>query len=131
MLSDLERNFRAALPAADQVSLRFMRTRDEVLHVRQDILQPVTSSEDVGAMVTVVDGGGQGHAATSDLSAAGLREAVERARDWARRTAGLAVVDFREIPPAEGDASYETPARIPWASVPLKEMPQGSLVGFP
>jgi len=37
-------------------------------------------------MVTVIDGDGLGYAATSDLSDAGLREALDRAKHWAALT---------------------------------------------
>ena len=35
-----------------------------MLSVRQDVLQPVRSSEDSGVMLTVYDAGGMGYAAT-------------------------------------------------------------------
>ncbi len=119
MLDGLERRFREALPAADWCSLRFVHERDEQISVRRGVLQPVTTSEDVGAMLTVVDGGGMGYAATPDLTLAGLRRAAAEARRWARETAGRSVVEASKVPrpPVEGD--YETAVRKPWASVPL------------
>jgi predicted Zn-dependent protease len=121
MLDQLERRFRDIAPAAQHVSLRYVRTRDESVYVRQDVLQPVSTCDDAGVMITVVDGGGMGAAATSDLSESGLRDAATRAHDWARRTAGRSVVDFGTIPQPTGDSSYRTPEQQPWASVPLAD----------
>ncbi len=65
--------------------------------VRQDVLQPPVSGIDRGAMITVMHRGGCGYAATSDLSAAGLTAAIERARRWAQESAGRSVVDYAKI----------------------------------
>ena len=77
----LEDRFQAALPTdVDYASIRFSERRGEYLTVRQGVVEPVTTSFDAGVMVTVWAGGGYGYAATSDLTPAGLAEAVERAR---------------------------------------------------
>lgn len=80
--------FRSLAPAVDFCSLRIVDERSDYLGVRQDVLQPPSTSQSQGAMVSVVHQGGYGYAATSDLSAAGLREAITRALDWAARSAG-------------------------------------------
>ncbi len=98
-----------------------MSERSEVLHVRQDVPQPVAFREDVGAMITVIDNGGIGYGATSDLSQPGLRRAAEDAVAWARRSAGRAVADFSKIPPHLPEGRYETPVKTPWASVLINE----------
>jgi predicted Zn-dependent protease len=85
---DLESRFREALPAVEFATLRYVEEREEQLAVRRGVVQPVESSLDAGAMLTVIDGGGIGYAATPDLSVAGLRRAAEQARTWAVRTAG-------------------------------------------
>ena len=68
----LVERFHQAVPAVDFCSLRYVRERSEYLDVRQDVLQPVATSEDSGVMLTVYDGGGMGYSATSDLSLSGL-----------------------------------------------------------
>jgi predicted Zn-dependent protease len=93
MIETVEKHFRDLSPAVDFCSLRLVSGQDEVIEVRQDILQPVTFDDDVGAMITVVDAGGLGYAATSNLTASGLRHALERATRWAWQTATTAVVD--------------------------------------
>jgi predicted Zn-dependent protease len=95
--------------------------RSEALSVRQNVIQPVETREDVGAMVTVVIGRAMGYAATSDLGTAGLRRAGEEAKAWAERTAARSVVDFTTVPTEPVHGSYETPAVRPWQAVPLAE----------
>jgi predicted Zn-dependent protease len=56
----------AADAGVDQARLRVVRERTESVSVRQDVLQPVGRRDDLGAMVTVVDGAGSGYAATPD-----------------------------------------------------------------
>lgn len=89
--------FRRLAPAVDFCSLRTVEECSEQLMVRQDVLQPLTTRIDRGAMVTVVHRGGYGYAATSDLSGAGLKDALDRARRWAEASAGRSVVDYSRI----------------------------------
>ena len=73
MLDTLARDFRAIAPAVDFCSLRYVEESSEQLTVRQDVAEPPQLATDRGAMVTVIDKGGLGYAATSDLTTAGLR----------------------------------------------------------
>ena len=86
MTEAIERRFQDVAPAVDFCSMRLVTTRSEQLWVRQGVLQPMRSVRDQGAMITVIDGGGYGYGATSDLSESGLRSAAERARAWANRS---------------------------------------------
>jgi predicted Zn-dependent protease len=72
-------------------------------------------------MVTVIDRGGLGYGATSDLSEGGLRRAAEQALEWAHRTAGHSVVDFSKIEMPRPSAEWRTPVRVPWESVSLNQ----------
>lgn len=72
-------------------------------------------------MVTVIDRGGLGYAATPDLSASGLREAAQRALAWARRTAEAGVMHFRAPETRAPRGEFETPVREPWGARPLRE----------
>ncbi|MDM7914583.1 MAG: TldD/PmbA family protein [Candidatus Eisenbacteria bacterium] len=121
MEAQLKQRFREIAPAADFCSLRFVNERNELVHVRQDIPQPLQYSEDFGAMITVVDHGGLGYAATSDLSLSGLRRAAEDAVAWARASAGRAVTDFSKIAMDRPDGHYQGKVERPWESVPLNE----------
>ncbi|HYD97421.1 MAG TPA: TldD/PmbA family protein [Noviherbaspirillum sp.] len=110
MSDSLRTLFRQLAPAADFCSLRFVEETSEQLAVRQDVLQPPSADIDRGAMVTVVRGGGCGYAATSDLSAAGLKEALARACGWADASARRALVDYSRVEPARERGSYASPA---------------------
>jgi predicted Zn-dependent protease len=116
------RRFREALPAGLAFcSLRLVDERTEVLSVRNDVVEPPQRSRDVGAMVTVHHGGGLGYAATGDLSASGLREAVGRARRWAEVTAQRAVFDPRTVEMSAAVGEYRSPVATPWTAQPLPE----------
>ena len=117
MLDEVEKRFRKLVPAVDSCSLRFVSERDEMLTVRQDVPQPLSRSLDVGAMITVMNAGGLGYAATSDLTASGLKAAVDRACWWASRTAGRGVADFRKVALPNHQAEYAGPNDVPWERV--------------
>jgi predicted Zn-dependent protease len=121
MLETVERHFRNLSPAVDFCSLRLVWRQDEVIEVRQDILQPVESEDDVGAMITVIDSGGLGYAATSDLTASGLRDALKRATQWARQTADTAVVDHGKVAQPAPVGDYSCAVERPWSATPLGE----------
>ncbi|UTH73557.1 TldD/PmbA family protein [Chromobacterium sp. IIBBL 290-4] len=97
MFETIRRRFQALQTQVDFCSLRYVEEDSESLSVRQGRQQPLVRRLDRGAMIAVADGGGYGYAATADLSEAGLRAAFERARDWARATAGHGVFDYRRI----------------------------------
>ncbi len=113
--------FRQMVPPGDHCSLRWVRERTEFVSVRQDVLQPVHTSEDTGAMLTVFDGGGMGYAATSDLTSAGLQRAAEQAQRWARQSVGRSVVDFSKLPQQPPSGEYQSREEIPWDAVPLSD----------
>jgi predicted Zn-dependent protease len=119
MWEDVERRFREVAPAVELCSLRLVEEREESLSVRRGVLQPVTSSLDVGAMVTLVDDGGMGYAATSDLTASGLRRAIDQALAWVRETRGRGLVDPALLVRSPHVGEYASAVRIPWDSVSL------------
>jgi len=124
MIETVESTFREALGPAgafDFCSLRFVDERHDVLSVRQDVPEPASQWHDVGAMVTVQRGGGMGYAATCDLTAGGLRRALDEAGRWADLAAGRSVVDFDPIAWPHPTGEYEGPARQPWESATLEE----------
>ncbi|MGE3536413.1 MAG: TldD/PmbA family protein [Candidatus Tectimicrobiota bacterium] len=121
MLDRIEERFRQLRPQGDFCSLRFVREHTEMLGVRQDVVQPVGSSDNSGVMLTVHQRDGMGYAATSDLSLSGLQHAATRAYDWAQQNAGRSVVDFAKIPLPASQGEYSTPERLPWRSTPLAD----------
>jgi len=110
MLDTLARDFRAIAPAVDFCALRFMEETSELLTVRQDVAEPPRLSTDRGVMVTVIDQGGLGYAATSDLTPSGLREAAARAVRLAGLTAGRSVVDYGRIAMPRPKGRYASPS---------------------
>src|SRR5262245_56798285 len=121
MLERVEERFRHLVPQGDFCSLRFVRERSEVLAVRQHIVQPMETSEDSGAMLTVYAGDGMGYAATGDISLSGLQRAAERARGWAQQSAGRSVVDFAKMPTAPPTGAYATRELLPWRQTSLSD----------
>ncbi len=65
-----------------------------MLAVRQDTLEPPHLSTNRGAMLTAITEGGCGYCATSDLSAAGLQAALDRATAWAEATRATSLYRF-------------------------------------
>lgn len=113
--------FRRIMPRVDFCSLRIVHERSESLAVRQDVLQPVSNGDDLGAMVTVIHQGGCGYAGTSDLTKAGLSRALEHAQGWARCSAECSVTDFSQVRFAHPQDEYETPVAVAWDTVPLAD----------
>lgn len=120
MIDVLEDRFRQVLPPdVEYCSIRYAEERGEHLSVRQGVVQPVSTSLDAGAMVTVWTGGGLGYAATSDLTDDGLRAAVDQARRWARITAGISVLEAPPLLHATG--TYESPVDRAWDHTSLAD----------
>ena len=116
----LESRLVALLPTeVDYASARLWDETAEYLSVRQNELEPVSTFLDTGVMVSVWSGGGLGYAATSDLSDAGLAEAVGRARHWAEVTAQSSVLAAPPLGHAEG--YYESPVEQGWDQLPLDD----------
>lgn len=114
----LEKRFRSALPAGiDEATLRVIDEESEWLAVTRGTVQPVHSSFDSGAMVTVWAGGGTGIAATSDLSESGLRAALAQATQWAHATAARAIAVA--APSLTHSGSYTSPLERSWAELDL------------
>ena len=109
MLENLQAEFRKAAPAVDFCALRYVEESSEYLAVRQDAPEPPQLSTQRGAMVTVIDEGGLGYAATSDLSGAGVRAAIERAHRYAKLTAGRSVVDYHDVSMPRPNGTYRSP----------------------
>jgi len=115
MTASFESIFKRLIPAVDFCSLRFVEESTEMLSVRQDIAEPPKTCIDRGVMITVIDKGGYGYAATSDLSESGLRAAIARAHDWAKLTSGRSVADYSAFAMPTPSGQYRTamPQHVP------------------
>ncbi|NCG19002.1 MAG: TldD/PmbA family protein [Rhodobacterales bacterium] len=118
----LAKRFRDALPTGpNHISMRLVERRDEALMVRNDVVQPPGTSENIGIIITVHEGGGQGYAATPDLSASGIATAISRARQWAKITAGISVIDTGTLAMDTPKGEWRSPVQTPWSEVPISE----------
>ncbi len=108
MTASFESIFKRIAPAVDFCSFRFVEESAEKLSVQQNVIEPPQTSVDRGVMITVIDKGGLGYAATSDLSEAGLRAAAARAQHWAQLTAGRAVADFSKFKMPQSSGNYRS-----------------------
>ena len=122
MFDSIRPLFQALAPAVDFCSLRLVCEASEAVTVRQDVLQPLQSCVDTGAMVTVIHRGGYGYAATSDLSKAGLQDAIDRAVAWAAASAGRSVVDYTQVAHARPSGNYAGPAASNAPLLPRKDV---------
>ncbi len=121
MLDTLRRDFRSLAPAVDFCALRFVEESSEYLAVRQDVPEPPKLQVNRGAMVAVIDRGGLGYAATSDLSRGALAQAIERARGYASLTAGRSVMDYGTVEMPRPTGEYRSPAGRDPASLSRKD----------
>ncbi len=120
-LSEFADRFAAEAPACDYWTLRLVEEDSDHLEVRQGVMEPSLLGSSLGAMITVVKGGGIGYGATSDLSAAGLRAAGERAADWARIQARLGLFDAEFYPRTSTRADYHSPIGQSWKSLSVAD----------
>jgi predicted Zn-dependent protease len=120
-LHNITETFRRRAPDVERWSLRLVDERRQSLSVRQDVLLPVGERRTTGAMITVIDGGGMGYGASSDLSPRGMLRAAERARSWARATAHLALLDTDKLPVPTQTGSYRTSVERGWNEWSLEE----------
>jgi predicted Zn-dependent protease len=72
-------------------------------------------------MVSVIDQGALGYAATSDLTERGLKTAFERAKDMARAAAGHSLLQAREIEVPAAQGHYRSPNDKPASELSLAE----------
>ncbi|MGI9026690.1 MAG: TldD/PmbA family protein [Burkholderiaceae bacterium] len=75
-------------------AVRLVDEDSETLAVRKGVPQPFARRVDRGAMVTVIDQGAYGYAATGDISRVGLQTALDHARAWARASGASSVMKF-------------------------------------
>jgi predicted Zn-dependent protease len=120
-LNRLKKIFLDLAPKNTFASLRFVNTHHEALSVRQDILEPMETSQDQGAMVTVSKDGGMGYGATCDLSADGIEKAISNAVGWAAISRNFPVIDFSSIELPSPQGSYSTDVTTSWDAVSLSD----------
>ena len=121
MLESLERAFADAVPARTECSVRAEHSIEENLAVRRSAAEPQRRRVNTGAMVTVERNGGQGYAATTDLSVSGLRRAIDEASSWAEASAGRMVAGLGANGFTAAQGSYRTNEKRRWNDMPSAE----------
>jgi predicted Zn-dependent protease len=121
MQHDIKQHFYKIIPPVDFCSLRYLQEHSEILSVRQQVIEPPKRHFDVGVMITVMDKGGLGYAATSDLSESGLREAVARARWWAQQSQPYMITDTSKLSLPHQKGEYTSVVTTPWNSLSVAE----------
>ncbi|MGH1489736.1 MAG: TldD/PmbA family protein [Acidimicrobiales bacterium] len=117
---ELAARLQRAMPAGiDEATLRVLDEESEWLGVSRGTVQPVNSSFDLGAMVTVWSNGGTGVAATADTSESGIRAALAEAKRWAEATAGQAIPV--NAPNLTTSGEYASPTQVPWSEMNLAD----------
>ena len=111
----------AAPTGLDFWSVRHVVESAERLTVRNDVAEAPSREHDAGVMVCVQHGGGQGFAATSDVSERGLRQAFDQAQSLAAASAAHSVFDFRGAPRPSATGSFASPNQRPVAQTTLAE----------
>ena len=112
MFDSMRTLFKNLAPAVDFCSLRAVDECNEQIIVRQDVVQPLSSRVDRGAMVTVIHRGGYGYAATSDLTASGLKEALAQAKAWATACAKHPITNYSKVVLPSYIGKYHSPQAI-------------------
>ncbi len=95
---DIEKSFERLAQGISHCVLRLVEKRRQVVSVRRDVPEPMADDHVFGAMITVVDRGGAGYAASSDLSEAGLSRTLKEARERARIAAAFPLFNASRLP---------------------------------
>ncbi len=115
MYNTIKDRFHKIIPNVDFCSLRYVEEQSEILSVRQNIVQAPSNSHDSGFMLTIMDKGGLGYAATSDLSEQGLRHAIKLAQQWAELSRNKSLIHFSQMSHEQGE--YYSRVEKSWNSV--------------
>lgn len=113
--------FKEIMPAVDFWSLRLVSDDRESLNVRENVVQPPRLSRSRGIHLTVVNDGGVGYAATSQLTEAGLRHSIDAALRWAETHARHALFSAADIPRPQRSGVYRSQVNESWDSTGLDD----------
>ena len=98
MRDDFFKKVKQLIPNVDYCSFRFVNKYTNVISVTRGITEPVKILEDDGVMITIFNAGGIGYGATSDLTEAGISDALERAMEWSTFSKDK-VTYYRDVSP--------------------------------
>ncbi len=121
MFERLERLIRLKAPAVDYWSVRLVEEQQERMSMRQDILQPVSLNSSRGIFVHLRQGGGEGYAASADLTEEGIADAFHRAQQWARLSAPMMLYDPATLPTPRDSGRYASRIAQAWHQTGAEE----------
>lgn len=106
---------------ADFWSIFVQDERHEEIGFRKGIQEPIYTSEDHGALITVSVDGGYGYASTQDLSDAGLRSAYDQAWHLAHKFSHLSLLKNIKNPFSAHRGKYVSPVQKTVQNIPLDQ----------
>lgn len=106
---------------ADFWSIFVLDEQHEEIGFRKGVQDPIFSSQDHGALITVMKHGGLGYASTQDLSDEGIRRAFDQALFWADKFAERSLLRNLKVPFAAHVGKYLGPKETPVSKVSLDE----------
>ena len=113
--------FRRLVPTLAFWSLRLVHDETETLSVRDGVVEPPELNRSRGVHITVADAGGVAYAATSALTPAGLRAALDAALEWLAVSRRHALVSVEQLPRPQRSGRYASAVGEPWESRSLSE----------
>jgi len=117
----LRDDFRRLKTGVEFFSLRYVCESEEVLSVRHGVCEPPKWAHDRGVMISVIDRGGSGYAATSDLSLPGLQRALDEANVFAQATRGRLAMDLQRVAQPQCQGQYAPPPGQDMVTMSLRE----------
>lgn len=121
MNNSLLETFKSELPSVDFWSLRHVNTDYQHIMVRQNRTEPLTVNQSQGVHITLIQNGGIGYGATSDLTRNGLKLAIEQASRWANYSSACGLIDSSHYPRPEQSGQWHSPVEHHWDSLSVTE----------
>lgn len=106
---------------ADFWSVYVLNEHHEEISFRSQVQEPIQSTVDSGALVTVMKNGGIGYASTQDLSDQGLKSAFDTALSWAERLAAHSLLKNIQLPFENNVGTYSPNRETKLSHVALKD----------
>lgn len=112
--------FRLHGKKADFWSVYVLDEQHEELGFRHGVQEPVHTSHDRGALITVMKDGGIGYGSTQNLSESGLKEAFDKAFEWASLFSRESLLKTLDMPFSGEVGTYHTNKESVVSKIALK-----------
>lgn len=120
-LESISRLFESLISHCDFWSLRLSSQTHQNLQVRSGVVQPPELKLSLGAHISILDSGGAGYAATSDLSRVGLTNAIRHAKDWCKRSSRYNLLRPEDVARPTVSGEYLSAVDTQWDTTSLSE----------